>query len=247
VACNHFVPLWRERGPINTTRAQLKHDLSILAPLIHAEKWGALGGEPTLHKDLVALLNIARDSGVATETEVWTNGAFLRRMSDEFWESFDILVLSVYPGQHTESQMDWIRERCHQAKVTLDLKDEVHRPNFRTILEPTPTSHDVTKQKFDACFFRKFSRNASFGFFFTCCCGPHIPTLIQGKTVGVDGIPITEDLTEADIRRYLERSEPLGACTVCAGRATAVPIPWREERQPLQWLTASGQAYNPPV
>jgi hypothetical protein len=174
VACNHFVPLWRERGPINTTRAQLKHDLSILAPLIHAEKWGALGGEPTLHKDLVALLNIARDSGVATETEVWTNGAFLRRMSDEFWESFDILVLSVYPGQHTESQMDWIRERCHQAKVTLDLKDEVHRPNFRTILEPTPTSHDVTKQKFDACFFRKFSRNASFGFFFTCCCGPHI-------------------------------------------------------------------------
>ena len=237
--CNHGIVPWRQHGPWQTDRKQLKADLSIIATMLHAEKWGALGGEPTLHKDLPALLQIARNSGVSDKTEVWTNGAFLTRMTDEFWDSFDILVLSIYPGKHTEASLEWIRTRCERARVELVLKDEVHRPNFRNILEPEPTNAAATKAKFQQCFFRKFSRNASWGFFFTCCCGPHWPMLLQGKPYGTDGIPIDEHLTEASLTAYLERTEPLGACTICAGRETATPIPWAEERNPVKWIRAS--------
>jgi hypothetical protein len=239
VGCNHLVPLWRQHGPWQTNRIQLETDLRRLAPVVHADRWGALGGEPTLHRDLSALLQIAQDSGIADAIEVWTNGAFLKRMGPEFWRHTDILVLSIYPGQHTANSLDWIRSKCDDTGTRLEVKDEVGRPNFRTLLEPTPTDPEATAAKFKQCFFRRFSRVANFGHFFTCCCAPHMPLLLRGEKFGTDGIPITEGITEADVRAYLERSEPLGSCASCAGRETAVPLAWHQERDPLRWIAAS--------
>jgi hypothetical protein len=239
VGCNHLVPLWREHGPWQTNRIQLQKDLERLSKVVHADRWGALGGEPTLHRDLPALLQIAQNSGIADDIEVWTNGAFLKRMGPEFWHSFDILVLSIYPGQHTASSLDWIRSACDRYGIRLEVKDETTRPNFRTLLEPTPTDPEATAKKFQQCFFRRFSRVANFGYFFTCCCAPHMPLLLRQEPFGTDGIPITEDLSEADVRAYLERTDPLGSCAECAGRETAVPLTWHQERQPMQWITAS--------
>jgi hypothetical protein len=62
--------------------------------------------------------------------------------------------------------------------------------------------------------------------------------LVQGRPYGTDGVLIA-DSTEESLRAYLERSDPLGACTVCAGRDTAVNIPWQEERDPKRWMERS--------
>jgi hypothetical protein len=63
---------------------------------------------------------------------------------------------------------------------------------------------------------------------------------VQGRPCGSDGIPVA-GITEQQLRDYLERSEPLGACSICAGRDTAVDLQWSEEKQPALWLQKSGQ------
>lgn len=241
VGCNHEVPLWRalKGGPWRADPAQVERDLNHLATIMHADRWGALGGEPLLHPRLVDILRAARASGVADRTEVWTNGMMIDRMKSDFWESFDILVVSAYPGKQTDESLESIARRCEQSGVEFVLKDERRHPNFRTLLEPHPTDDKATRSKFKGCFFRSFSRSANYGFFFTCCCAPSMPMLIQGKPYGTDGVAI-DGLTEAGLRSYLDRSEPLGCCSICAGRDTAVQLQWREERDPKKWMIASG-------
>lgn len=240
VGCNHLVPLWRKQkgGPWSAEPAQVKKDLFHLAGFLHAERWGALGGEPLLHSKLIDILKIARDSGVADRTEVWTNGLLLQRQTPEFWRSFDILVLSIYPGKHDENSIEWIINQCRDTGVQLDVKDERLNPNFRTLLEPEPTGPEATQRKFEGCFFRHFSRVANYGYFFTCCCAPHMPMLLHGDAFGTDGVKI-EGLTEEGLSAYLTRSEPLSVCKMCAGRDTAVAIDWREEKDPEAWKAAS--------
>lgn len=244
VGCNHEVPLWRvyPGGPPATTALQVEQDLAHLAGIVHADRWGALGGEPLLHKDIAAIGQVARASGVADRIEVWTNGLMLSRMGTNFWRSFDIVVLSAYAGKLTDEDVSWIASKCTDEGVVLDLKD--HRAggpfagNFMTLFELEPTEPAATRRKFAGCFFRQFSRVANDGFFYTCCCAPHMPVLIQDRPMGSDGVRI-EGLTEAGLKAYLERSEPLGCCSICAGRETAKPLEWREQKDPEAWRRAS--------
>ncbi len=240
VGCNHSVPLWRQikGGPWAADTKQVERDLYHLTAFLHAERWGALGGEPLLHSKLVDILLIARDVGIANITEVWTNGLLLRRQKPEFWRAFDCLVLSIYPGKLSDNDIDWIKKKCEDENIEYSPRDERLNPNFMTMLEPVATDYVATKSKYAGCFFRHFSRCASYGFFFTCCCGPHLPMLVQGKPYGSDGIQI-EGLTEQMLRTYLEAEEPLGACSICAGRDTAQPLVWREEKDAKKWMLAS--------
>jgi hypothetical protein len=239
VACNHAVPLWRAHGPWTATRAQVVKDLSHLATFAHTPMWGALGGEPLLNHDLVNILKAVRDTGIADATSVWTNGLLLRKQSSEFWQSFDQLVVSIYPGKLTDDDLDWIAKKCEDTGRGYVPRDERTHPNFMTFLEPVPTGPHLTQAKYDACAFRRgHNYAASYGFFFMCCCGPHIPLLIQERKFGDDGVEI-HGLTEAGLVAYIARIEPLGACTHCAGRDTAKRIPWRERRDPVLWLKQS--------
>lgn len=240
VACNHHVPLYRATGriPPAASPEQVFVDLYLLSTILHVDAWAAIGGEPLLHKNLVAVLEAARSSGVADKIEVWTNGILLKQQGEAFWRSLDVLVLSRYEGKLTDEYVAWIEARCAEAGVGFVLKDERSWHNFRTLLEPRPTSAAVTVAKYQGCFFRSYSRVANAGYFFTCCAAPHMSALIQGRPFGSDGVRI-EGLTEAGLFAYLNQAEPLGACVVCAGRDTAVPIQWREERDPKRWLAAS--------
>lgn len=240
VGCNHSVPLWRnlKGGPWSANPDQVADDLANLGRVAHADVWGALGGEPLINPLLVDILKVVRQSRIADEMEVWTNGLLLPRMKPEFWRSFDKLVLSIYPGKHDEHSLAWIRVKCDYEGVVLREIDERVHHNFRTMLEKTPTDPRATAEKFRGCFFRMFSRVVNFGYFFTCCCGPHLPMLMMGQPFGTDGIPV-KDITEEQLSAYLCRSEPLGACTICAGRDTAVPIEWHEVKNPVRWISAS--------
>lgn len=240
VACNHHVPLYRERGPKMASVGQVALDLWHLSKVLHADAWGALGGEPTLHPQLPAILREVRASGIANTIEVWTNGIALSKMKGDFWGAVDRIVLSRYAGKLEDSYVYSIEGVCRDTGTELRIMDERKHPNFKTLFEPVPTDAVATKAKFDGCFFRQFSRVVNEGYFYTCCCAPHMPVLVQGRPVGSDGIPV-DGITEAQLRAYLERSEPLGACSICAGRDTAVNVQWSEEKQPALWLQKSGQ------
>ena len=240
--CNHFVTAWADRPAREVPRStpqQVAQDLGHLSTIMHADRWGALGGEPLLAHDLLETLAVARASGVADRIEVWTNGELLRKQPSAFWEAFDILVVSIYPGVLTDVDVAWIQDASRAAGVALELKDE-RQPNFwRVLLEREPTDARVTAQKFANCFFRRYSRVANWGSFFLCCCAPHGPATLGGQPLGTDGIPIA-GLTEDALRAYLNRTEPLGWCSSCALPSSGpAAIPWSEERTLVRWVQAS--------
>lgn len=241
VACNHHVPLYRVQpgGPKMASVDQILIDLGHLSKVLHADVWGALGGEPTLHPQLPRILDLVRFSGICDRIEVWTNGISLRKLPDVFWRSeWDEIVLSRYEGKLTDDHVQWIHERVSSVGRTLRVMDERQTPNFKTLFEPVPTDAATTRSKFAGCFFRHFSRVLNNGYFFTCCCAPHMPVLVQGRPFGTDGIAVA-DITEEKLYAYLTRRDPLGACEQCAGRDTAKDLKWREESRPLEWLRAS--------
>lgn len=240
VGCNHAVPLWRRHGPWTATAEQVMEDLMQLSEFMHAKSWGALGGEPLLNKNLVKILHAARWSEIADAYEVWTNGLLLPVQPEAFWDVVDTVVISRYPGKLSDNVITLCHELADKYGKTLIVRDEINEPNFMTWLEPTPTNKTATALKYTQCDFRRGNNYAaSYGYFFMCCCGPHIPMLVQGRDFGDDGLLI-KNCTEETLRAYIERSEPLIACQSCAGRCTtAHRIPWREERDVAQWIDKS--------
>lgn len=241
-SCNHLVVPYRHAagGPPRTTPAQVEHDVAHFAKVARTKGWAAIGGEPTMHRDLVDILAVVRASGIADKLELWTHGQTLRKQPPELWRAFDILVLSIYPGKHDAESLAWIERKCADEGLALVVKDERNAPNFHRLLEPVPTSPAATTEKFARCWFRTYSRVLNFGHVFQCCTSPHIPQLLQGREYGADGIAV-EGLTEAALLAFLNRTEPLGSCVNCAGigNGLSARVDWVEERDPARWVETS--------
>jgi hypothetical protein len=217
VACNHFVALQRQEARKRLLDPyQLEVDLAYLSKVLHAEAWGALGGEPLLHPNLPQILEVVHRSGICDTIEVWTNGIALRKQADNFWDSpyLDRIVLSVYPGTLDDAAIDWIRGRCVEAQVDLVIKDERHVPNFERLLEPTPTGPLVTARKYKDCFFRLFSRVVDNGYLYRCCTSPFIPRLLLGLPEGTDGLAV-ENVTEQQVNDFLFSPKPAASHSFC--------------------------------
>lgn len=239
--CNRFVVPYRASGDIpSTTPEQVGRDLEHFGKIARTKRWAALGGEPTLHRDLVEILRVVRAANVAGDIAVWTNGLRLRRMTADFWRAFDVLVVSVYPGKLTDTDLEWIKAKAADEGRELIVKDERAYNNWTRILEPEPTDDEYTQRKYRDCWFKTYCYALNYGFLFRCCPSPHIPQLLQGREFGADGVRI-EGLTEAGLRTFMDRPNFMESCRICAGRSTpsAVSVPWREVRDPAEWLRAS--------
>lgn len=239
--CNRMVVPYRAAGEVpSTTPEQVGRDIEHFGKIARTKRWAALGGEPTLHRQLVDILGVVRASGVAGDIAVWSNGMRLRRMGADFWRAFDVLVVSVYPGKLTDADVEWIVAKCDDEGIELQVKDQRAYNNWTRILEPAPTDDAYTQRKYEACWFKTYCYALNYGYLFRCCPSPHIPQLLQGREYGADGVPI-EGLTEAGLRAFMTRPNFMESCRICAGRQTesAVSVPWGEVKEPAAWLRAS--------
>lgn len=245
VACNHFVPL-QEGKPFMLDSKQMERDLRYFARVCRVDKYGMLGGEPTLHPRLADLIHIARDSGVARDIEVWTNGQRLAEalrnnplVRADFWSApWDTLVVTAYPGKLTDVDVELLQDACNTAEKSFELKDERNFPNFTQLLKPRA---ERAQETYNACWFRTFSRVLDNGFFYRCCTSPYIPKLLLNLPEGTDGLRVDEHLTEEVLLAFLNQPQAMESCGICAGRNTrdAVPIPWSEITDPKRWMNVS--------
>lgn len=227
VSCNHFVPLQK---PWYADVEVIKRDLAALSKVAHAKAYGLLGGEPTLHPQIVEILIIANVAGIADTIEVWTNGMRLDQMPDEFWRLTDRLVVSVYPGKLAEGWKERMWQKAARFGTEIQIKDQ---EPFTYLLNPKADP----QAKYDACWYRTFTHVVDNGFFYRCCTSPFIPKLLQGLPEGTDGLPL-EGITEQKLKEFMERKVYMKACEMCAGHKAA-RHQWQEAPKRSEWLALS--------
>lgn len=125
----------------------LRHPSSVVADLTHLAKFlrvdhvRILGGEPLLHPNLLSLISVIRDSGIAPKIRVVTNGVLLDRVPSAFWEEVDEVHISAYPKTTPilKTKLDVLRLRAKTfgAELTIKCYDSF-RVSFRRL---TGTHH----------------------------------------------------------------------------------------------------------
>lgn len=236
--CNHLSPMVTVKDNPHVRPEDLGYDLERLAKVAHSKAWAALGGEPTIHPDLVELLIIADASGIADEIEVWTNGTLLRRMRPDFWDAVDRLVLSAYPGKIEDDDIYWISNMCGQTDTDFALKDARSNSYFTSLMLKTPVDAVGARRRHAECWYRTYTHNVNRGYFYKCCTSPWLSTLMLGLDQGHDGLAL-DGITEDGLRAFLGAEEPLASCSICLGH-NGPTRPWIEVRGRKAWVSESG-------
>jgi organic radical activating enzyme len=102
-----------------------------LARLAEAARFGELklvGGEPLLHPDLLAVLNVCKSTRVAHKMTLATNGLLLHKLGDDALGLIDQLWISIYPDVKIKVDQAELRRRCAQARTRVYF---VHMDAFR--------------------------------------------------------------------------------------------------------------------
>ena len=226
VGCNHLLPMQK---PWFIDPLMLYRDLTAMAKIVHFDRYNLVGGEPTLHPEILTLLNIARQSGIADTLEITTNGQAYRNWSDELYQKIDELIVTPY--KLTQMDLDIIADKCRQH----DTLFQVHPVIFTECAFKEKSPQDIAQGRFNACWYNINRHVIDGGYFYRCCTAPFIPSVLLGLPKEHDGIAI-EGLTEQALADYLCTREVPASCFVCASNM-GNRIEWRENRD--NWLNES--------
>lgn len=223
--CSHAAPV---NEPWSMTTEMLARDLGALRPIVHFHRLQMVGGEPTLHKNLVGLIEVARASGIAKDISVITNGKLLPRMTDDFWRAIDILQLSVYPVLDA-AIVELAKAKCAEFGKPCYVTQfkEFHRQFRKT---PNDGAH------FRTCHWRKDCWSIHDSHFALCPQSLFFPKNFMGLDQFVDCLPL-EGITEEKFSAFINRTEPLNACRICMANEMKSK-PWGEAKREF-WKEAS--------
>lgn len=231
--CNMRCQSCSHAAPVNVkeemTVEELSADLARLSPIVHFQRVQMVGGEPTLHKDLISLMRAARASGIANEVMVISNGKMLTRMSDEFWQTLDTLQLSIYPTLN-EAIPEYARLKCAEFGKPFY---STRYTEFHQQLRPVPTDG----AHFATCHWKSDCYSAGRGHFFLCPQSIYFPENFMGLAKNVDGLCL-EGITEEKLSAFLNRTEPLNACRICCANEMKNK-PWAEAKGRDEWVVGS--------
>jgi organic radical activating enzyme len=201
----------------------LSSDLTALAGSYHVKVLRLLGGEPLLHPDLLDIMAAARESHVADQIEITTNGLLLPRVERRFWEVVDAVQISLYPGRSLrQDQLDTCIDLARRNNVFIRCRR--YRSFQESYSEQGTDDPALVKRIYVTCnsAHRWRCHTVANGWFFKCAQSYMIP---RGMSLGPDatyrnGIQIDDSPEFRDrLLSYLTSPEPLPACRNCLGSA----------------------------
>lgn len=217
-SCSHLSPAMARRS---VDPAGMYNDLTTLARHYHARWLRLLGGEPLLHRDIVGVLEAARQSRISDGICVVTNGVLLPRMTHEFWQAVDHVEVSVYPGHELSvEQQDACRAQAQANDATIKMRNCIE---FReSYSEYGIDDMQLVQAIYDTCLVAHDWRchTVADGRFYKCPQSYFLPKIIGACAANqvVDSILIS-DAKEFGIEllSYLYSSKPLQTCGHCLG------------------------------
>ena len=230
----------------NTDFDSYCRDIDNLGKYMRVNALRMLGGEPTLHPDIVKYMKYAKESDlVRWGVAVATNGIGLKRMPDEFWDHVGICNISEYKnsGINYEKLYQWLDDnnlrynRVHELensetaqrirkKLGDDWMDNNRVPEWHflelDLYEESPP--DIAQEVYTHCPKKDICHTFLNGKYYKCGFSTH--RNIQYKAMGVtipydirelDGIPIDETFPHQYHEHCNSKEININACRWCRG------------------------------
>ena len=200
-----------------------KKDVEALTKVYHVRRFRFEGGEPLLNKKILLFLEVIRDSSLADQLHVHTNGALLHLADEALFREIDILSISRYPDPRCdESKIDRARELCqrHGTELRIESIRGFRRINVDEAMEP-----DLARKIFDSCqIAHSWYCQTFFNGIFYLCSRPLCTQMYRQKKglnspdySKLDGIDIHSQNLFERLRDYFGKREPLLSCSHCLG------------------------------
>lgn len=209
----------------------LKRDLAMLEPVLHTSFFCLQGGEPLLHPDLLVMMDIAFESGIADVYGILTNGKRFPQMPEAFWQKCKDqnieLRCSVY-GNLPQKTQDYAKQKAVQYNL-----------NYR----PVPTraffkifGDYLNGESFYGCPWAA-CHTVHEGHFYICPLSAFWPEQFMQLPANIDGYPL-QGTTEEGLNAFIHRKTPLNSCRKCTG-GEAPAVEWHESKNEAEWLNES--------
>ncbi len=215
VGCSHGAPLHNDLIDVDT----FVRDLKAMKGNIKVHRLALSGGEPLLNKDLPELMQIANDSEIAHEVMVITNGKLIDTMPEEFWVNLDVLRISVYPGQHSQEDLDRWEERVRSAGGEFMA---VPIGKFYLPMVKKTRNLPQTQEVFSKCIYFRECSAIFRGRYYPCSQAFWLPE-VMGVDPDIDSMAIFE-LTSESLGEFMHRENSLVSCQRCSYHQNA---PWK--------------------
>lgn len=228
-SCNHlspFAPLYFMEPEV------LRRDLAWLKPILHLDLFCLQGGEPLLHPRLLELMDIAGEAHMADTIGILSNGKLLTQMEDAFWQkcaqyNYEVRV-TVYPNLPQET-IDCANRKASQFGVYF--WSSVPKTKFFKMLRASDGS------LFQSCPWKQ-CWTVHEGFFYVCPISTFLDPQILSIAPEQDGLRLHDGITEDELLSYVNRTQPLRACCMCAG-SQSDEIDWHQSDTLANWIKDS--------
>ena len=206
---------------------EIERDLTALKPLLRLRHVAVVGGEPTLHPQLLDVLRLLKRIRLDEQTMLVTNGSRLKHFSDDLWREIEKIRLSVYP-RLAKDVPDFLEEKRHEFGFEAEV---IYGDEFFLQMDTVPDG-----SSFHDCPWKTDCYTVHKGHFFLCPQSTFMPRTLMGLPEFSDGLPL-DGITEEILLAFMQRKEPLNACRNC--RSYTKKSPWSETRGREQWIKAS--------
>ncbi|HEX4382213.1 MAG TPA: radical SAM protein [Myxococcales bacterium] len=235
--CCNMSPLVPEKFlTVEETRALCER----MSRVLIADVFKIMGGEPLLHPDIAGVLRAVRSTSIGDRVRLFTNGLLLPSMPDAFWEALDELTISDYSSAKLKpAVLDLAQERSARHGFVLNVKPV---NEFSQVLAPSYRDSGV-QRTFERCWLRHRCLIVRQGRFYMCTKAAYMADFLEhaahdetpaGFDRSGDGIPVdAPDLLDA-LTSYLNRAEPLAACSYCFGSDGAVEPHYQLKRSEVR-------------
>ena len=219
--CANCCTLSPALGPWSVNPDDLRSDLERAAAVLRPNVFKLTGGEPLLHPEILRCVDVVRESRIADQVSVTTNGLPLARMADAFFDAVDRLTLSWYSSAPLpERRLAEVEERCRRHDVVLTVK-RVDR-FARMTPDPPLLPPDRAAAVHASCWLRARCHLVYRGQFYTCTRPPHLEPYLRAmghetRLAAEDGVSLAGPDLLGRLVRYLESEEPLASCRYCLG------------------------------
>ena len=191
-------------------------DITALRKVLRVKTFKLVGGEPLLHPKIITFARIVKDSGIARDVELWTNGLLLHEATAELFDNVDTVHVSRYPGVKIVMKAPRMDEIARAHGIRFDVEN---KPTFRESTLDMP-DHDAARNQevFRTCTMAhsESCHTIHEGYYFKCSLAEILRRRARIER-SVDGLPLHAPGLRQRLEEYLARTTPLVTCAWCMG------------------------------